>query len=656
VQKNASVTLNVARTVSDTLEISGTFQVADTLITNGATQIAGTFQINQGGAVSGNNFVYTKASNKLVLNGACSIDSGNVFWPRQNGPANVTISRYINVTLNAARAVSGVLQIDGTLQVADTLTTYETSFGGTLRVDGALIANGRTTNHGTCQVAGTLTNNGTMEVPYGGTCHLSGLLINNGTTQIEYTFQLDQGGTVSGNNFIYEGKYGTLIFNSSNAYDVTSESVYWPSTNGPVNVDVQGAGGITMNVARAVSSFKTAGSVRNASNLTVSGSVSINAGGSFDSSAVVYSGDATLFYNSGDSHHVSGEWESGTSVGAGVPMNVQINPGRTVIMPSSPRTCPGYLRNSGTLVLSTTPGADLSVGGDWYNSGTFLANSRVVIFNGTTEQTIGPPGEVNKFDYLTVNNPAGILVRAYNKGRVVRSIAGGGSFQFPIGPTETSYNPLTIALGPADSTEIFSVHVDSTVNPSAPDDSICVQRTWEIGEATPGGNHAALTFQWAGAEEGAKFTRNASSTYLYDDDYVEVAQNGVASGTDPYIVSTTGGFPCTWFSSYIVGKSGGLTTVEESPNGIPTSFKLSQNAPNPFNPSTTIRYAIPKASEVTLKVYDLLGKEIATLVNEKQPAGEYTVGWNPVGLPSGVYFYRLEAEGFAQTKKLLLMK
>jgi hypothetical protein len=55
-------------------------------------------------------------------------------------------------------------------------------------------------------------------------------------------------------------------------------------------------------------------------------------------------------------------------------------------------------------------------------------------------------------------------------------------------------------------------------------------------------------------------------------------------------------------------------------------------------------------------VYNLLGKEIATLVNEKQPAGEHTIRWNPVGMPSGVYFYRLEAEGFAQTRKLLLMK
>jgi len=97
------------------------------------------------------------------------------------------------------------------------------------------------------------------------------------------------------------------------------------------------------------------------------------------------------------------------------------------------------------------------------------------------------------------------------------------------------------------------------------------------------------------------------------------------------------------------------TTVEEIENEIPTSFMLSQNYPNPFNPSTTIRYAIPKAGDVTLKVYNLLGEEIETLVSEKQSAGEREIRWNPVGLPSGVYFYRLQVGEFKSTKKLVLL-
>jgi len=102
--------------------------------------------------------------------------------------------------------------------------------------------------------------------------------------------------------------------------------------------------------------------------------------------------------------------------------------------------------------------------------------------------------------------------------------------------------------------------------------------------------------------------------------------------------------------------------VEQS-NQAPTEFCLEQNYPNPFNPSTTFRYSIPNASEVTIKVYDILGKEIETLVNEEKPAGTYEVTWYAANLPSGVYFYQLKATpsggqagSFGETKKMILMK
>jgi hypothetical protein len=85
-------------------------------------------------------------------------------------------------------------------------------------------------------------------------------------------------------------------------------------------------------------------------------------------------------------------------------------------------------------------------------------------------------------------------------------------------------------------------------------------------------------------------------------------------------------------------------------------FELAQNYPNPFNPTTSIRYQIPTAETVNLKVYDILGKEVATLVNGRQEAGNYTVPFNAVRLASGVYFYRLQAGGFVETRKMLLVK
>jgi hypothetical protein len=92
----------------------------------------------------------------------------------------------------------------------------------------------------------------------------------------------------------------------------------------------------------------------------------------------------------------------------------------------------------------------------------------------------------------------------------------------------------------------------------------------------------------------------------------------------------------------------------------PKEFSLLQNYPNPFNPSTKIQYSLQKAGQVSLKVYNVLGKEVATLVNGQQEAGSYTVPFNNsngiLGMSSGVYFYRLQAGSFVSTKKLILMK
>ena len=89
---------------------------------------------------------------------------------------------------------------------------------------------------------------------------------------------------------------------------------------------------------------------------------------------------------------------------------------------------------------------------------------------------------------------------------------------------------------------------------------------------------------------------------------------------------------------------------------IPNEYSLTQNYPNPFNPSTTLKYEIPKESYITLKVYDILGREVATLVNEQQKAGYYEVEWDAVNNSSGIYFYRIQAGEFVGTKKMMLVK
>jgi hypothetical protein len=98
------------------------------------------------------------------------------------------------------------------------------------------------------------------------------------------------------------------------------------------------------------------------------------------------------------------------------------------------------------------------------------------------------------------------------------------------------------------------------------------------------------------------------------------------------------------------------TEIRREHNTVPTDSRLSQNFPNPFNPSTEISFQVSSAGNIILKICDMLGREIALLVNENKPAGNYQVQWDAARFPSGVYFYRLQTNGFIQTRKMILKK
>jgi hypothetical protein len=111
-----------------------------------------------------------------------------------------------------------------------------------------------------------------------------------------------------------------------------------------------------------------------------------------------------------------------------------------------------------------------------------------------------------------------------------------------------------------------------------------------------------------------------------------------------------------WSHTWTAGTASSVEKTDE----VALTFELSNNYPNPFNPSTQIRYSIPKSSMVSLKVYDMVGRQVATLVNGYQDAGKYTVTFNTnessLNLSSGVYFYRLEAGSFVSVNKMMLLK
>ena len=96
--------------------------------------------------------------------------------------------------------------------------------------------------------------------------------------------------------------------------------------------------------------------------------------------------------------------------------------------------------------------------------------------------------------------------------------------------------------------------------------------------------------------------------------------------------------------------------VEPIANSLPTEFQLDQNYPNPFNPSTVIGYELPKSSSVKVTVFDILGNVVQTLVNGHQTAGYHSVTFNALSLASGMYFYRIQADNFNQTRKMILLK
>jgi photosystem II stability/assembly factor-like uncharacterized protein len=275
----------------------------------------------------------------------------------------------------------------------------------------------------------------------------------------------------------------------------------------------------------------------------------------------------------------------------------------------------GLVVGSGGTIIGTTDG-----GQNWMSQSIGTnTNLYAVSYNSSIWTIVGSEGTIIRNGIIqisgTTNDLFGVCFMDANNGLVVGS---GGTI---LGTTDGGLNWTSQSIGT--NTNLYAVSYNS-------------------------GNWVVVGSEGTIIRNGV-FQTSGTLNDLFGVSFTD-ANNGWAVGGNGTILRTT---------------NGGVTFIEEEQiDEIPTEFLLSQNYPNPFNPSTRLKYSIPNSSQVVIKVYDILGNEIETLVNEEKPAGTYEITWSAESLPSGVYFYQLKAsdpstssgQGFVQTKKMLLLK
>jgi polygalacturonase len=240
-------------------------------------------------------------------------------------------------------------------------------------------------------------------------------------------------------------------------------------------------------------------------------------------------------------------------------------------------------------------------------------------------------------------------------GHGVLKIPNVGTVQtvFPVGTT-LSYSPVWIKnVGTPDT---FYVAATIDTNSAVRNDGR-VQIKWTIGESSPGKGNCTLQFGWMASAEDSNFAanRDADAKIFYIADSVTEAGTGnytTQFASQPFWVARGG---ITNFGDFGIGKFTATAVIREKTTG-PSYFQLFQNYPNPFNPTSVINYHIPVMSNVTLKVYDILGREIATLVDSRQSAGDYSAIFDASKFSSGVYLYRLTAGNYSAVRKMVVIR
>ncbi len=698
------------------LTVSGQFMCSGTVVVNGTTTISGTGNFKLSGANKNATFV------------DLTIGSSTNWTVQRTGTSTITISGNFTNNLSPAMFTASSMKyafsgsgktLSGTSSIPLVEFTGNYTNSGTL-TDSSLTVTG---------VSIRLTNNGTISSNYylegtgGVTQGAAGVLNISGTAGIA---TLDAA-TNAGNTVNYKGAaqtgkvttYSNLILSGSGAKTFATT----PSVNGILSLEgtasiVVTSGVVTYGSGATLQYNKSAAysatSEEWISPFTATGGIIITNTGPITPVASTTIGAASML-----------TIKSGASIVTNSPTyatGAKLKYDGASAQTTTAIELPGTM--AGSVVINNTAGVNLSGSTTLNGTLTFTAGNLIL---GTNTLTLGS----------TVSGAAaGTCVVTNGTGVVSKSIANAGSFTFPIGPTATKYNPVSITNNSGGAV-VYTALIKS-ISPAAPTPANGLIYMWTL---TGSAGSATLSFTWSNSDAGSGLavTPTSGTAWLYSANWTEVGGStagGTPNVTSGVITSTpaanwtiglTGALPVeltsfnaiargnrvelAWKTATEVNNYGfeiqtasgknhnwekigfveghGTTNVPqnysftdkpgsgtyqyrlkqidrdgkfeyssivEADLSAPVTFGLEQNYPNPFNPTTTIRYGLPQQANVRLTVYDVIGREVATLVNETKEAGNYEVTFAASQLVSGVYFYKLSTGSYTSLKKLMLMK
>ncbi len=642
----------------------------------------------------GNSYSITSNTNWSAINGGKLPTSGDDVIIQNGATVTVDINNAACSNLTIGSKGNGtlvfndgsILSVSGNLTLGDNNNTgsFIMTNGGTLMVKGNFTVN----NIGNWTPGnGTIVYNGSSQTVYSNKYNnltISGndkLSIKSSVT-VNGIFSIE--GTASVSGAPTYGNSATLQYNTSSPRTVGSE---WPSTfNKPVGIIIANTGAITLNENKTL--YGSAQLTINSGATLNCGNYSLDLNGNFINNGTLNSPTGTVIFSGTSAQTIGGTStttfykltinnSNGVSLGNSVVVTNTLtltsgilNTGNNSITFSGNAANPIETTNNrivGTAVMASRSlgTASLNFLNAYLHSGSDVGTITITRVTGSAV-TIGSYSGINSYWNITTTNTSATRDIDYswlsvydnnhafssnNKAQIYKS-TDGGSIWVNVGtPSDVSgSNPRTITITnvlPSMKWTVSSGDAPLPVQLASLTSSITgrnVSLKWstsqeinnsgfEIERKNNGGDFVKVGFVMG------KGTVSTTTNYEFSD-------RNLASGNYSYRlkqIDNNGNFE--YFSL------NGDVTI-----GIPTKFDLSQNYPNPFNPTTKVNFDLPKDGMVSLKVYDMSGREVATMVNGFRTAGFYTIDFNAANLSSGVYFYRISAGEFSAVKKMTLIK